>query len=155
MSRVLIVTILFLLVGANASAGDWQGHETVEGDVKHIVNPEESMEGPVDLRVKEAWRCGEDVVIFGRIQNMVIDSKGRTYVLDEFVVPRNVDTVPSVVGVRDLFGVVGQLAQFPVEKPKVTRSIEAHRHRLRGRGRPIRFAPTRAHPCFLDHDALQ
>jgi len=78
------VFALLLAISSGAFAAEWKGSVTEKDGIRHIVNPGTPMEAPVDRVTTEVWRRGgeDDDLIFGTIGDVVVDSEGRTYLLD-------------------------------------------------------------------------
>jgi hypothetical protein len=80
-----VVSLLALVAFVGLStAGSWSGNEVVKDGVKHVMNPEKSVEKQTSLQLEELWRIGgeDDEEIFGVITDIVVDDDGNVYMLD-------------------------------------------------------------------------
>ncbi len=78
---VLMVT---LLASSVVSAPTWGGSIMEEDGWPVIMNPATPMEGEEVIRPEQKWRIGgdEEDVIFGLIEDALVDKEGRVYLLD-------------------------------------------------------------------------
>jgi len=80
-----VVSLLALVAFVGLStAGSWSGNEVVKDGVKHVMNPEKSVEKQTSVQLEELWRIGgeDDEEIFGVITDIVVDDDGNVYMLD-------------------------------------------------------------------------
>jgi hypothetical protein len=80
---IAIVLVAALVSGAPSTWG-WKAEQVTKDGVLHVMNPAESKEKPVTLKLEEEWRIGgeDDEEIFGVITSIIADKKGNFYMLD-------------------------------------------------------------------------
>ncbi len=78
----------YALSAAWAAAFVWPGaalgtDRAPSGDIPHMRNPPQPVQGVLDHRLQEVWRAGDDEeVFFGVIEEAITDARGDVYLLD-------------------------------------------------------------------------
>lgn len=105
---VALLAAVLLLATAAVAAPVWNGTVDQEDGWSVVNNPAEPMEAEQVIRPEQVWRMGggEEDVLFGLIEDAVVDEDGRTYLLDTvlstiYVVDENGEVLGNVSGEGD------------------------------------------------------
>jgi hypothetical protein len=81
-ASLAIISLIYL----PAQADSWKGEEVQKEGTLHVLNPNQPVEDPKTVELKELWRVGGDTddedEFFGVIGQILTDDKGNVYLLD-------------------------------------------------------------------------
>jgi hypothetical protein len=84
--RKLLTLILLVSMTTCAWAGSWQGREVIEDGIKHVINPDQPLDGSKVVKAQELWRLGgesdAEEEMFGRVESALMDRQNNLYFLD-------------------------------------------------------------------------
>jgi hypothetical protein len=104
----LLLAAAIMLPTAVVAAPPWHGTIDEEGDWSVVNNPAEPMEEEQIVRPEQMWRFGadEEDILFGLIEDAIVDEHGHAYLLDTvlstvFVVDETGEVLRQVSGEGD------------------------------------------------------